>query len=158
MAGVEAELKLDAQSVRTARAAMLTLATKVDTRKVMEKAGREIIALSDPLTPMKTGELRHSAYVFVEKEAGLFGSGLFQSQDWTLIVGYGDPSSPASKYAQTQHETQYLNYTTPGTGPYFLKKGIDIWARDAGKRLAAGVSDEIAKVARSVRPMGVFFA
>lgn len=156
MAGVEVEVKLDAASVTAARAALRTL-VKIDTRRSLEQAGKEILALSDPLTPMKTGLLRESKYVFVEKEAGVFGGGPFVAQDWTLIVGYGDPAYRASEYAMEQHETQYMNYTTPGTGPYFLKQGLEMWARDAESKLGNAVKGEIAGVARGLRPRGVDF-
>jgi hypothetical protein len=67
--------------------------------------GTEFLDVVTPYVPMKTGELRDSGRA--TNDGRLY---------WTAINprdGYN--------YAYKQYTTQYRNYTTPGTGPYWVE-------------------------------------
>lgn len=65
----------------------------------------EIIKISTPITPKKSGRLRMDV---VKQVLGLKGK---------IIWG--------KKYGVYQEENQFKNYTTPGTGPHFAQKGAE---------------------------------
>lgn len=77
----------------------------------------EIVTLSEPLTPKKTGRLRMD---IVKQVLGLQAK---------IKWGKG--------YAIYQESKQFKNYTTPGTGPHFAQKGVKAGVRrttDVAKR------------------------
>lgn len=74
--------------------------------------GRTYIEFVTPYVPMKTGKLR--------SQASASGDGRVM---WTA-------TKRGHNYAETQYTTQYLHYTTPGTGPYWtdhLNPGTELW-------------------------------
>jgi len=65
----------------------------------------EIVNISTPITPKKSGRLRMDV---VKQVLGLNGK-----------IMWG------KNYGVYQEEKQFKNYTTPGTGPHFAKKGAE---------------------------------
>lgn len=65
----------------------------------------EIVNISTPITPKKSGRLRMDV---VKQVLGLKGK---------IIWG--------KNYGVYQEEKQFKNYTTPGTGPHFAQKGAE---------------------------------
>ena len=83
--------------------------------KSFEAAGKRVIELTEPITPMDTGDLRRTLR---------YNVGLKDGQP-TLFVTVG---GMGVDYAFTVHEDLYPNapythWTTPGTGPKFLSRG-----------------------------------
>lgn len=64
-----------------------------------------IVSISTPKTPKKTGRLRMDV---VKSVLGLKGK-----------IKWG------KNYASRQEETQFVNYTTPGTGPHYAKNAVN---------------------------------
>ena len=65
----------------------------------------EIVNISTPITPKKSGRLRMDV---VKQVLGLIGK-----------IMWG------KNYGVYQEEKQFKNYTTPGTGPHFAQKGAE---------------------------------
>lgn len=74
----------------------------------LRRMAQDAINIATLSNPMKTGKLRQSGHVE--------GMGL------EIKAVYG---SNSVRYAAKQETTQFRHYTTPGTGPHFLKKGGD---------------------------------
>jgi len=85
------------------------------------------------VTPLERGPLRESVEVYTEDG----GNTLVARTDLgSMVDGYN--------YAGKQHETQYDNYTTPGTGPKFIEN-------PARKRLPNITKALLARAAQKVR-------
>ena len=65
----------------------------------------EVVNISTPITPKKSGRLRMDV---VKQVLGLKGK-----------IMWG------KKYGIHQETKQFINYTTPGTGPHFAQKGAE---------------------------------
>lgn len=66
----------------------------------------------EPYVPMRTGALRESGY---------------GTNDGRIVYSVYNKDV---NYAPIQYNTQYVNYTTPGTGPYWadnLQPGTPLW-------------------------------
>jgi hypothetical protein len=53
----------------------------------------------------------------------------------TIVDIQSDSITYESPYARKQYETQYDNYTTPGTGPYWDKRMVSAEMRDVEKEV-----------------------
>lgn len=119
-------------------AAGLSLLTNVIVKEVdtamkpaLDQFGKDVLNITTPYVPMKTGALRNSAKFFTTK----LGSYL-----WQLLVSYGGvaPSFPQIvddrapfafgpegevTYAIERHEVPAKVYSTPGTGIKYLEFG-----------------------------------
>lgn len=98
------EMGLDAKTVNgiiteVMRRKLESVTKDPDLRKAI---GEEYIQLVTPFVPMRTGKLR--------SQASASGDGRIT---WTATNKHG------YNYALTQYTTQYIHYTTPGTGPYW---------------------------------------
>jgi hypothetical protein len=79
------------------------------------------------LIPKDTGRLRASGKI------GWYGAANNRTLEWSAV----NPKD-GYNYAGIQYRTQYKNYTTPGTGPYWDKKAL---ARYNAKWLAEFQTD-----------------
>ncbi len=70
----------------------------------LRTAAEDIIRISTPKTPRKSGDLRNRV---VKSVLGLSGK-----------VAWG------VNYAKFQEKKQFRNYTTPGTGPHFAENAV----------------------------------
>ncbi len=78
----------------------IVVASSAGLRQICE----EIVQLSTATTPKKIGELRRSVL--------------------KRVLGLQAQISWNKEYAAAQEDTQYRNYTTPGTGPHFAETAV----------------------------------
>lgn len=70
-----------------------------------------------PYVPMRTGNLRHG---YVTNDGRIIWSAHHKGYDYADI-----------QYRPEDYETEYINYTTPGTGPHWtdnVQPGTEAWA------------------------------
>lgn len=85
-----------------------------------------------PRVPRKEGPLRASASAFVQNElVKRWGPEANDSHimnigrdEFIAVLGFN------MEYAERQHEHQYENYTTPGTGSQYLRIKLETFAKD----------------------------
>ena len=97
----------------------------------LDRFGKEVLNITEPYVPRKTGALRNSAKFFTTKVGAYL---------WQLLVSYGGvaPSHPQIfdeadvmgsqpkgevTYAIERHEVPAKVYSTPGTGMKYLEFG-----------------------------------
>lgn len=78
-------------------------------QSALEKMATDAMRSARMTVPRKTGDLSHSGHV---EKAGTLGA--------KAIYG-----SDKVRYAAKQEVTQFKHYTTPGTGPRYLRKAGD---------------------------------
>ena len=76
--------------------------TELGMEMAIRLALEDIRRTAEPMTPMKTGELRSSA--IIRQNEGVV--------NWT------------ADHAEILEQKQFQNYTTPGTGPHFAEKAV----------------------------------
>jgi hypothetical protein len=72
--------------------------------ELRQTIGQEYVYAVTPFVPMKHGDLRESGSATTDGRV------------------YWTATNRGYNYAAIQYETQYNNYTTPGTGPYWTEK------------------------------------
>lgn len=78
----------------------------------LRQSAEEIVQISTPNTPMKTGQLRRS----VLKE----------------VLGLKGKVQWKKDYAAKMETVQFKNYTTPSTGPHFAESAVEQVAKKTG--------------------------
>ena len=104
--------------------------------QALYQRGQELMRMMKPLTPLRDGALRRSAYgILPRREKG----------GVVVEVGFDGRSAP---YALFVHEMPTsTNWSEPGTGPKFLERPFD----ELSKRLASDVANDIAAMMRRNR-------
>lgn len=86
---------------------------KVINSKALRKMGMAVVALANakgvPATPKKTGALRQSGHIE--------GMG----DEISVVFGNSSVTYAAAQEAGQRDGVPFKHYTTPGTGPHFLK-------------------------------------
>ena len=97
---------LDARTVNAIiKEALGKRATSVTKKPELRQAiGEKFVEAVTPFVPMKTGALRESGSATTDGRV------------------YWTATNRGYNYAAIQYETQYNNYTTPGTGPAWVEK------------------------------------
>ena len=97
---------LDARTVNAIIKTELSKKAVSVTKKpeLRQAIGQEYVRAVTPFVPMKTGALRESGSATTDGRV------------------YWTATNRGYNYAAIQYETQYNNYTTDGTGPYWTEK------------------------------------
>ena len=107
--------------------------------KSVEKAGEkeilreanEILAASQPFTPLKHGPLRAS---------GRVQGPIRRGKETSVFVIYG---GQGVDYAHVRHEVEAMKYTTPGTGIKYLTGPFQKFKPGMAKRVQSGIRRRI---------------
>tara|TARA_Y100000361_G_C11050370_1_gene284827 strand:+ start:226 stop:645 length:420 start_codon:yes stop_codon:yes gene_type:complete len=104
--------------------------------QALYQRGQELMRKMKPLTPLRDGALRRSAYAGLPERKG---------REVVVEVGFDGASAP---YALFVHEMPVeTNWTEPGTGPKFLEGPFD----EMSKTVASDMANSIAAMLRRNR-------
>jgi hypothetical protein len=96
-------------------------ATAIDL--ALQRMAQDTLTVAKQNVPYDTGALQHSGQVSFGGKTIAHSNAVHGSHHHE--VSFGKTNTDVQAYASIQENTQFGNYTTPGTGPHFLSNAAN---------------------------------